>query len=268
MLDAGRMRCAHTSPPPKTHTPILPVQYLLPVSKPHPRHLAQAVCLYLDIDRERVFEPCRRATGSITEACVLLLRNLEPADGADTSRADTSRADTLVRPFNIPPRVAEVLAMLREGWRPVLGQTSGRAAHADGRTHVSARVEPGGHVSQVGGHVGPPLHARLILLYISPPSYTLGIRAADGAYIPIGKVDRLSDLHPDERAKLRKRAKSLVIESFGPTSLLKPEIVVEATYSHIEINTRTKAGKVLRNVAITRICWDESIESIAALESL
>jgi ATP-dependent DNA ligase len=119
-----------------------------------------------------------------------------------------------------------------------------------------------------GGHVGPPLRARLILLYINAHTYILGIQAADGAYIPIGKVDSLADLHPDERAKLRKRARALVTESFGPTSLLKPEIVVEATYSHIDINNRTKAGKVLRNVAITRICWDDSIESIAALESL
>jgi len=96
------------------------------VKNPSPRILAQAVCLYLGIDPERVFAPCRRATGSITEACRMLLRNMEP--GADA-----------IRP-NISPRVAEVVAMLREGWRP---------ERVDGRTSVSARVEP-------GGHAGPP----------------------------------------------------------------------------------------------------------------
>jgi len=216
------------------------------VTNPSPRILAQAVCLYLGIDPERVFEPCRRATGSITEACRMLLRNMEPGVGASGARATGADA---IRP-NISPRVAEVVAMLREGWRP---------ERVDGRTSVSARVEP-------GGHSGPPL--RFVLLYISPPSYTLGIRGTDGAYIPIGKVDSMGDLPADERTKLHKRAKALITESFGPTSLLTPEIVVEASFSHVEANPRTKAKKVLRNVAITRICWDESIESIATLDSL
>ncbi|MEN9839897.1 MAG: hypothetical protein RL177_1376 [Bacteroidota bacterium] len=216
----------------------------LPVNNPSPRILAQAVCLYLGIDPERVFAPCRRATGSITEACRMLLRNMEAGARADAIRPDT----------DIPPRVAEVVAMLREGWRPVSGRmASAHAAHA--------LVEEGG-----GCH--PPLRARLLLLYISPPSYTLGIRGTDGAYIPIGKVDSLADLPADERTKLHKRAKALITESFGPTSLLTPDIVVEARFSHVEANPRTKAKKVLRNVAITRICWGESIESIATLESL
>lgn len=253
---------------PSSHPPVNPI--FLPVKKPSPRILSQAVCLYLGIDPVRVFEPCRRATGSITEACVLLLQNLEPASRARATRAAaTSRADA-IRPDsdNIPPRVMDALTMLRKGWRP--SGSSGRVARAlDVSNELSGRTS--GRMAsaldaQREGACDAPL--RLILLYISPPSYTLGIQAADGAYIPIGKVDRLADLHPDERAKLRKRARALVMESFGPTSLLKPEIVVEATYSHIEINTRTKAGKVLRNVAITRICWDDSIESIAVLESL
>ncbi len=215
------------------------------MKNPSPRILAQAVCLYLGIDPERVFAPCRHATGSITEACRMLLRNMEPAPGAARARA--------TRPDNTSQRVAEVVAMLREGWRPE-GRVAGQP---HGRTSVSARDD-----------AGPPLRARLLLLYISPPSYTLGIQAEDGAFIPIGKVDSLADLPADERIKLRKRAKALITESFGPTALLKPEIVVEARFSHVEANPRTKAKKVLRNVAITRICWDESIESIATLESL
>ena len=195
----------------------------------------------LGLDRERVFEPCRRATGSITEACVMLLRNMP--------MPDESRADTLVRPSDIPPRVAEIVQMLREGWRP----ESGRGASTEGRTDVSARAESG---------------ARLVLLYISPPSYTLGIRAADGTFIPIGKVDSMADLPADERAKLHKRAKALVTESFGPTSLLTPEIVVEVRFSHVEANPRTKAKKVLRDVRLTRVCWGEPVDSIATLESL
>lgn len=225
-------------------SPLLPSScssYLHPVKNPSPRILAQAVCLYLGIDPERVFAPCRRATGSITEACRMLLRNMEP-------RADAIRPDS-----DIPPRVAEVVAMLREGWRPM---------RVEGRTSVSARVDEGAR--DAPRH--PPL--RFLLLYISPPSYTLGIRGTDGAYIPIGKVDSLADLPAEERTKLHKRAKALVTESFGPTSLLTPELVVEARFSHVEANPRTKAKKVLRNVALTRICWDESIESIATLESL
>jgi hypothetical protein len=223
------------------------------VKNPSPRILAQAVCLYLGIDPERVFAPCRRATGSITEACRMLLRNMEPV-----SRADAIRPDT--RPDSISPRVAEVVAMLREGWRPMSGRmASAPAAHA--------RVEEEGMSGRAAhAHENAPL--RFVLLYISPPSYTLGIRGTDGAYIPIGKVDSMSDLPADERTKLHNRAKALITESFGPTSLLTPEIVVEASFSHVEANPRTKAKKVLRNVAITRICWDDSIESIATLESL
>lgn len=223
--------------------------------KPHPRHLAQAVCIVLGLDRERVFEPCRRATGSITEACVMLLRNMPVlgASGARATRPD-NRPDT--RPDDdIPPRVAEIVTMLREGWRPgsgrAAGGVSGRAAHA--------------HDEKEGARDAP---IRLILLYISPPSYTLGIRGSDGAFIPIGKVDSMSDIPADERAKLHKRAKALITESFGPTSLLTPEIVVEASYSQVEANPRTKAKKVLRDVRLTRVCWGEPIESIATLESL
>lgn len=208
--------------------------------KPHPRHLAQAVCIVLGIDRERVFEPCRRATGSITEACVMLLRNLP--------LLEISRADTLVRPSDIPPRVAEIVQMLREGWRPESGRVE-RALNA---------------INDAPLH--PPL--RLVLLYISPPSYTLGIRAADGTFIPIGKVDSMADLPADERAKLHKRARTLVTETFGPTALLTPEIVVEASYSHVEANPRTKAKSVLRDVRLTRILWGEAVDSIATLESL
>lgn len=223
------------------------------MSKPHPRHLAQAVCIVLGIDRERVFEPCRRATGSITEACVLLLRNLPLLE---TSRAGASGARATRPDSDIPPRVAEIVQMLREGWRP----ETGRGARTEGRTDVSARAVP-------GGHAGPPL-ARLILLYISPPSYTLGIRAADGTFIPIGKVDSMADLPADERAKLHKRARTLVTETFGPTALLTPEIVVEVAYSHVEANPRTKAKKVLRDVRLTRVLWGEAVDSIATLESL
>lgn len=178
----------------------------------------------------------------------MLLRNMPVlgASGARATRPD-NRPDT--RPDDdIPPRVAEIVTMLREGWRP-----GGRAAHA---LEEGARDAP--------RH--PPL--RLVLLYISPPSYTLGIRGSDGAFIPIGKVDSMSDIPADERAKLHKRAKALITESFGPTSLLTPEIVVEATFSQVEANPRTKAKKVLRDVRLTRVCWGEPIESIATLESL
>lgn len=174
----------------------------------------------------------------------MLLRNMPVlgASGARATRPD-NRPDT--RPDDdIPPRVAEIVTMLREGWRP-----GGRAAHA---------LEEGARDAPI----------RLILLYISPPSYTLGIRGSDGAFIPIGKVDSMSDIPADERAKLHKRAKALITESFGPTSLLTPEIVVEATFSQVEANPRTKAKKVLRDVRLTRVCWGEPIESIATLESL
>lgn len=187
----------------------------------------------------------------------MLLRNMPVlgASGARATRPD-NRPDT--RPDDdIPSRVAEIVTMLREGWRPSSGPggVSGRAAHAHDEKE-GARDAP--------RH--PPL--RLVLLYISPPSYTLGIRGSDGAFIPIGKVDSMSDIPADERAKLHKRAKALITESFGPTSLLTPEIVVEASYSQVEANPRTKAKKVLRDVRLTRVCWGEPIESIATLESL
>lgn len=91
--------------------------------------------------------------------------------------------------------------------------------------------------------------------------FTLGISVKDDEryeeeFIPIGKA--YGGYSNEELAEMNTRIKSLTQERFGPTVLLKPELVVELEFEDIQINKRTKAKYTLRLPRFKAIRWDLS----------
>ncbi len=91
--------------------------------------------------------------------------------------------------------------------------------------------------------------------------FTLGISVKEDdryeeEFIPIGKA--YGGYSNEELAEMNKRIKGLILERFGPTLLLKPEIMVELEFEDIQINKRTKAKYTLRLPRFKAIRWDLS----------
>ncbi|MBO6792625.1 MAG: ATP-dependent DNA ligase [Balneolaceae bacterium] len=91
--------------------------------------------------------------------------------------------------------------------------------------------------------------------------FTLGISVKDDdryeeEFIPIGKA--YGGYSNEELVELNKRIKQLTLERFGPTVLLKPELMVELEFEDIQINKRTKAKYTLRFPRFKAIRWDLS----------
>lgn len=91
--------------------------------------------------------------------------------------------------------------------------------------------------------------------------FTLGISVKDDEryeeeFIPIGKA--YGGYSNDELAELNKRIKTITLERFGPTLLLKPELMVELEFEDIQVNNRTKAKYTLRLPRFKAIRWDLS----------
>lgn len=91
--------------------------------------------------------------------------------------------------------------------------------------------------------------------------FTLGISVTDDdryeeEFIPIGKA--YGGYSNEELALMNKRIKGLILDRFGPTLLLKPEIMVELEFEDIQINKRTKAKYTLRLPRFKAIRWDLS----------
>lgn len=91
--------------------------------------------------------------------------------------------------------------------------------------------------------------------------FTLGISVKEDdryeeEFIPIGKA--YGGYSNEELAELNKRIKNITLERFGPTLLLKPELMVELEFEDIQINKRTKAKYTLRLPRFKAIRWDLS----------
>lgn len=99
--------------------------------------------------------------------------------------------------------------------------------------------------------------------------FTLGISVKDDdryeeEFIPIGKTNcAFSD---NKVAELNKRIKELVIDRFGPTLLLKPDLIVELEFDDIRINQRTKAKYTLHLPRFKTIRWDLSPSDVDTLK--
>lgn len=101
--------------------------------------------------------------------------------------------------------------------------------------------------------------------------FTLGISVKDDEryeeeFIPIGKA--YGGYSDAELKELNKRIKDLTIERFGPTLLLKPDIVVELEFEDIQVNKRTKANYTLRLPRFKAIRWDLSPKDADTLKDV
>lgn len=101
--------------------------------------------------------------------------------------------------------------------------------------------------------------------------FTLGVSVKDDEryeeeFIPIGKA--YGGYSNEELTEMNKRIKSLTQERFGPTVLLKPELVVELEFEDIQINKRTKAKYTLRLPRFKAIRWDLSPQDADTLRDV
>ncbi|MEO9885140.1 MAG: ATP-dependent DNA ligase [Balneola sp.] len=91
--------------------------------------------------------------------------------------------------------------------------------------------------------------------------FTLGISVKDDEryeeeFIPIGKA--YGGYSDEELKKMNTLIKEITLERFGPTLLLKPELVIELEFEDIQVNKRTKANYTLRFPRFKAIRWDLS----------
>ncbi|MBO6622559.1 MAG: ATP-dependent DNA ligase [Balneola sp.] len=91
--------------------------------------------------------------------------------------------------------------------------------------------------------------------------FTLGISVKDDdryeeEFIPIGKA--YGGYSDEELKKMNALIKDITLERFGPTLLLKPNLVIELEFEDIQINKRTKAKYTLRFPRFKAIRWDLS----------
>jgi DNA ligase-1 len=104
--------------------------------------------------------------------------------------------------------------------------------------------------------------------------FTLGIRVEDTEtfgqdFIPIGKA--YGGYTDEELRRINSEIRTLVLEKFGPTLMLKPKIVVEIEFDEIQVNKRTKAGFTLRFPRFRAIRWDKpahEADTLAEVERL
>ena len=101
--------------------------------------------------------------------------------------------------------------------------------------------------------------------------FTLGVSVKEDPryeeeFIPIGKA--YGGYTDQEWKDLNKAIKGCIIDRFGPTAQLRPEIVVELEFEAIQPNPRTKAKYTLRFPRFKAIRWDLSPKDVDSLEQV
>lgn len=101
--------------------------------------------------------------------------------------------------------------------------------------------------------------------------FTLGISVREDErfeeeFVPIGKA--YGGYTDQELRTLNQRLRTLIIDRFGPTLALRPEIVVELEFDAIQVNKRTKAGYSLRFPRFRSIRWDLSASDVDTLKDV
>ena len=101
--------------------------------------------------------------------------------------------------------------------------------------------------------------------------FTLGVSVKEDdryeeEFIPIGKA--YGGYSDEEWKQLNTQIKSLILDRFGPTVLLKPSIVVELEFEAIQPNPRTKAKYTLRFPRFKAIRWDLSPADVDTLKEV
>lgn len=102
--------------------------------------------------------------------------------------------------------------------------------------------------------------------------FTLGVRSESTSthqepyFVPIGKA---YGGYTDEQLKwLNKEIRGLILDKFGPTLGLKPQIVIELEFEEIQLNKRTKAGYTLRFPRFKAIRHDLSIHDVDSVSDV
>lgn len=101
--------------------------------------------------------------------------------------------------------------------------------------------------------------------------FTLGISVKEDdrfeeEFIPIGKA--YGGYTNDELSIINKKISEITLERFGPTLLLKPEIIVELEFDEIQVNKRTKAKYTLRFPRFKSIRWDLKTSDVDTLKDV
>ncbi|MBO6523800.1 MAG: ATP-dependent DNA ligase [Balneolaceae bacterium] len=101
--------------------------------------------------------------------------------------------------------------------------------------------------------------------------FTLGISVKEDEryeeeFIPIGKA--YGGYSDKELKKMNALIKEITLERFGPTLLLKPQLVIELEFEDIQINKRTKAKFTLRFPRFKTIRWDLSLNDVDTLKDV
>jgi DNA ligase-1 len=104
--------------------------------------------------------------------------------------------------------------------------------------------------------------------------FTLGIRVENTEvfgqeFIPIGKA--FTGYTDEDLKRINREIKPLILDRFGSTLMLKPELVVEIEFDEIQLNSRTKAGYTLRFPRFRAIRWDKvaaEADTLAEVERL
>lgn len=101
--------------------------------------------------------------------------------------------------------------------------------------------------------------------------FTLGISVKEDEryeedFIPIGKA--YGGYSDEELKRMNALIKDITLERFGPTLLLKPQLVIELEFEDIQINKRTKAKYTLRFPRFKAIRWDLSLHDVDTLKDV
>jgi len=101
--------------------------------------------------------------------------------------------------------------------------------------------------------------------------FTLGISVKDDEryeeeFIPIGKA--YGGYSDEELKKMNALIKEITLERFGPTLLLKPQLIIELEFEDIQVNKRTKANYTLRFPRFKAIRWDLSPDDADTLKDV
>ena len=101
--------------------------------------------------------------------------------------------------------------------------------------------------------------------------FTLGVSVKDDdryeeEFIPIGKA--YGGYSDKELKKMNALIKELTLERYGPTLLLKPQLVIELEFEDIQVNKRTKAKYTLRFPRFKAIRWDLPLSDVDTLKDV
>jgi DNA ligase-1 len=101
--------------------------------------------------------------------------------------------------------------------------------------------------------------------------FTLALRVDEDerfeqAWVPVGKA--YGGYTNEDLQRINTLLRTLVVERYGPTVAVEPQLVVEIEFDEIQVNARTKAGYTLRFPRFKAIRWDKPAYEANTLRDL